>query len=156
IHPDATTVPILVVPPSRRNRQWTRSDAIVEMIRGRLTILGPTTALKLGTSLGIREDDAEAALLALESEGAVLRGRFTLTAPDAEPVIGTEWCDRGLLARIHRYTLNRLRAEIEAVSPADFMRFLFVWQHAHPSSRLTGPDGLRTVLATLDGFELAA
>ena len=151
IHPDAATTPTLAVPASRRVRQWTRSEAIVEMIRGRLTILGPTTALRLAMSMGVREDDAEAALMALESEGAVLRGRFT-----PSQALGTEWCDRGLLARIHRYTLNRLRAEIEAVSPADFMRFLFVWQHVHQSSRLTGPDGLRTVLATLDGFELAA
>jgi len=126
------------------------------MLRGRLTIAGPTTAVKLGMSIGVSEDDANAALLALESEGAVLRGRFTPPGPGIEAPIGTEWCDRGLLARIHRYTLHRLRAEIEAVSPADFMRFLFVWQHVHPSSRLTGPDGLRTVLAALDGFELAA
>jgi ATP-dependent Lhr-like helicase len=61
-----------------------------------------------------------------------------------------------LLARIHRYTLNRLRAEIEPVSPADFMRFLFAWQHVDPSARLTGLDGLRTIVAALDGFELAA
>ena len=67
-----------------------------------------------------------------------------------------KWCDRRLLARIHRYTLNRLRAEIEPVSPADFMRFLFAWQHVAPSSRLTGLDGLRAVLDALDGFELAA
>src|SRR6202035_848461 len=67
-----------------------------------------------------------------------------------------EWCDRRLLARIHRYTLGRLRAEIEPVSPADFMRFLFAWQHVEPSTRLTGLDGLRAILATLDGFELAA
>jgi ATP-dependent Lhr-like helicase len=156
IHPTAAIHPDVVPPLSRRARQWVRADAIVEMIRGRLTIAGPTTALKLGMSMGISEDDAEAALVALESEGAVLRGRFTPSSPSGGAVLGIEWCDRGLLARIHRYTLNRLRAEIEAVSPADFMRFLFVWQHAHPSSKLTGPDGLRMVLATLDGFELAA
>src|SRR5262249_32800845 len=67
-----------------------------------------------------------------------------------------EWGDRRLLARIHRYTLNRLRAEIEPISPADFMRFLFVWQHVHPSARLAGLDGLRAAIASLDGFELAA
>ena len=67
-----------------------------------------------------------------------------------------EWCDRRLLARIHRYTLNRLRAEIAPVSPAEFMRFLFAWQHVEPSSRLSGPEGLRAVLAQLDGLELPA
>ncbi len=80
----------------------------------------------------------------------VLRGRFT----PGETAL--EWCDRTLLARIHRYTLNRLRAEIEPVSPADFMRFLFRWQHVEKSSRLTGLDGLREVVAALDGYELAA
>ena len=67
-----------------------------------------------------------------------------------------EWCDRTLLARIHRYTLHRLRAEIEPVSPADFMRFLFHWQHVEPSSKLTGLDGLREIVAMLDGFEVNA
>ena len=99
---------------------------------------------------GWRADEAERALLALESDGVVLRGSFTPT-PD-----GVEWCDRRLLARIHRLTLNRLRAEIEPVSPADFMRFLFAWQHVAPEQRVTGPDGLRAVLEQLDGYELAA
>jgi ATP-dependent Lhr-like helicase len=67
-----------------------------------------------------------------------------------------EWCDRRLLARIHRYTLGRLRAEIEPASVADFMRFLFAWQHLDPAYRLTGPDGLRAIVARLDGFELPA
>src|SRR5262249_3482694 len=67
-----------------------------------------------------------------------------------------EWCDRSVLARIHRYTLHRLRAEIEPVSAADFMRFLFRWQHVDPSSRLTGPAGLREIIAKLDGYETPA
>ena len=101
-------------------------------------------------SIGVSPADADAALLQLEGEGVVLRGRFT----PGETVL--EWCDRTLLGRIHRYTLNRLRAEIEPVSPADFMRFLFRWQHVEASSTLTGPDGLREVIAALDGYELAA
>ena len=100
--------------------------------------------------LGISPADADAALLLLEADGVVLRGRFTPGETELE------WCDRTLLARIHRYTLNRLRAEIEPVSPADFMRFLFRWQHVETSSRLTGLDGLREVVAALDGYELAA
>src|SRR5262249_44147067 len=58
--------------------------------------------------------------------------------------------------RFPRHTLNRLRAEIEPVSPADFMRFLFAWQHVEPSSRLAGVDGVRAVLEALDGYEIAA
>jgi ATP-dependent Lhr-like helicase len=137
-------------PASRAARAWTREDAVVELIRCRLTVLGPATAQEVADSLSVAKSDADAALLALESEGAVLRGSFTGGSPRLE------WCDRRLLARIHRYTLNRLRAEIEPVSPATFMRFLFAWQHVHESSRLTGLDGLRAIVGRLDGFELAA
>jgi len=150
VHPEAALEPPIDAPASRTARTWTREEAIVELLRGRLTIVGPTTARALAASLSIGEADADAALLALESEGAVLRGTFT-TAAD-----GIEWCDRRLLSRIHRYTLNRLRAEIEPVSPADFMRYLLAWQHVDPATRLTGIDGLRAIVGILDGFELAA
>lgn len=67
-----------------------------------------------------------------------------------------EWCDRRLLARIHRYTLNRLRAEIEPVSPADFMRFLFAWQRVDPEYRVSGVEGVAAIVTQLDGYELSA
>jgi ATP-dependent Lhr-like helicase len=123
-----------------------------------MTIAGPTTTHALANVLHVAEDDVSMALQSLESEGAVLRGRFTPgdALSHARDAGDLEWCDRRLLARIHRYTLNRLRAEIEPVSPADFMRFLFAWQHVEASSRLTGIEGLRTVIGVLDGFELAA
>ena len=175
IHPSVDITPAIEAPSSRAGRVWSREEAIVELLRGRLTILGPTTAEALAASLSIAETEADAALLALESEGVVLRGHFErLTAEGAghggdkirsassgsSPVnrrdAKIQWCDRRLLARIHRYTLNRLRAEIEPVSPADFMRFLFAWQHVDAEHRLTGVDGLRAVLEQLDGFELAA
>ena len=154
VHPDATCEPTIAPPPSRASRVWSREEAIVELLRGRLGFLGPTTARALADSLAIEESEADAALLALESEGIVLRGTFEKAAEGASEQL--QWCDRRLLARIHRYTLTRLRAEIEPVSPADFMRFLFAWQHVAPSSRLTGADGLRAVVEALDGFELAA
>ena len=150
IHPDLVVPPSLQPPASRLAKSWTRSEAIVEILRGRLTLTGPVTAAALAAPLGISTADADAALLLLEADGVVLRGRFTPGETELE------WCDRTLLARIHRYTLNRLRAEIEPVSPADFMRFLFRWQHVETSSRLTGLDGLREVVAALDGYELAA
>ena len=153
IHPSMALDPI-VEPPASRRREWTRDAAIVELLRGRLTLSGPTTARALADSLAVDVRDVDAALLALEADGVVLRGRFTPAAP--APVQDVEWCDRALLARIHRYTVHRLRAEIEAVSPADFMRFLFKWQHVAATDRLTGIDGLREAVAMLDGFELAA
>ncbi|MBV9070734.1 MAG: DEAD/DEAH box helicase [Acidobacteria bacterium] len=144
IHPEMT---FDITAPSSRIKAWQREDAITEIIRGRMSLLGPTTAAELASSMRIDEKDADAALLKLESEGAILRGHFT--GPD-------EWCDRRLLARIHRYTLNRLRAEIEPVTAADFQRFLFAWQHVTPSTKLTGIDGVHEVICQLDGFEIAA
>jgi ATP-dependent Lhr-like helicase len=149
IHPDAACDPVVTPPASRAARAWTREAALIEIVRGRMTVVGPTTADAIGSWLGVAVADIDIALLALEAEGVVLRGQFTGGA-------ALEWCDRRLLARIHRYTLNRLRAEIEAVSPADYTRFLFAWQHVDPSTRLTGSDGVRALVQVLDGYELAA
>jgi ATP-dependent Lhr-like helicase len=167
LHADITVDPPVAVPPSRAARLWTRAAAVTEIVRGRLTIEGPVTATALARALGVGEADVDDGLLALESEGIVLRGRFTPAAEPAQITHGAsrttapaaghlEWCDRALLARIHRYTVNRLRAEIEPVTPADFMRFLFNWHHVDAATKLTGLDGLREAIALLDGFELPA
>ena len=150
IHPDAALHPPIAVPATRADRAWRPDEALVSLLRGRLAICGPTTAAALAEGLRVPVADVDGALLALESDGVVLRGVFTPAAA------GIEWCDRALLARIHRYTLHRLRAEIAPVTPADFMRFLFAWQHVDPKTRLTGPDGLREVIAQLDGVEVPA
>jgi ATP-dependent Lhr-like helicase len=107
----------------------------------------------LATSLVLPRRDVENALVALQSEGFVLQGRFTPTLPAGAEV---EWCERHLLARIHRYTLKRLRREIEPVEPRDFARFLFEWQRVGPASRVSGPDALAGVLGQLEGFEAPA
>jgi ATP-dependent Lhr-like helicase len=146
-------------PPSRAQKAWQRDEALVELLRGRLALTGPTTAHELARPLGVAEEEAGAALVMLESQGVVLRGQFRPRRADngwsgGAPAV--EWCDRRLLARIHRYTLNRLRAEIEAVSQADFMRFQFDWQHVSPPHRMSGSEGLLQVIRRLDGFEVAA
>jgi ATP-dependent Lhr-like helicase len=150
VHPDASLDPPITAPSARAAREWTREGAIASLCQGRTAFIGPVTAAALAASLGVADADADLALLDLESQGLVLRGVFT---PGAKAL---EWCDRVLLARIHRYTLNRLRAEISPVSPAEFMRFLFAWQHVGPSDALAGPDGLRAVIAQMDGVELPA
>jgi ATP-dependent Lhr-like helicase len=96
----------------------------------------------------------EAALLRLEAEGQILRGRFTAaaTALDSE----VEWCNRRVLARIHRLTLGRLRREIEPVTARDFMRFLYQWQHMKQGSQLHGPDGALHIIKQLQGYEISA
>ncbi|HEU0005348.1 MAG TPA: DEAD/DEAH box helicase [Terriglobia bacterium] len=125
-------------------------DALVEILRGRLDGIGPATALQLAASLALPVTTVEVALLRLEAEGFVLRGRFTPGTGD------TEWCVRRLLARIHRYTLDRLRQEIEPVSATNFIRFLLDWQHLTPDRRVEGQAGLAGLLEQLEGFEVPA
>ncbi|HET9464440.1 MAG TPA: hypothetical protein VFO71_02820, partial [Gemmatimonadales bacterium] len=129
-----------------------RDIAIRELFRGRMEILGPTTVDALADSLGIEPPEAETAMLALEADGVVLRGNFQ----SPKSLVLAEWCDRRLLARIHRYTLNRLRAEIAPVSSADFTRFLFHWQRVEPGERAEGLEGLAAVIEQLEGFEAPA
>src|SRR4029077_16784546 len=114
------------------------------LIASRLEVLGPVTERQLDVP------DANVALQALETQGRILRGRFT------PGTVELEWCDRRLLARIHRYTLNRLRAEIEPVSAADFLRFLCHWQHVAGEDQVKGAEGLAALVEQLEGFELAA
>src|SRR5439155_4039431 len=98
--------------------------------------------------------EIDAALLALEGEGFVLRGKFR--AESGAPTREVEWCDRRLLARIHRLTINRLRAEIQPVSVAEFFRFLAAWQRVDSEHRAEGPEGLGNILQLLDGYQLPA
>ena len=148
--PEAPCEPALAAPDRERAKVWTREDALRELVRGQLEVVGPTTAAELARTLGVPVSDVDFALGALEHEGFVLRGRFT------PHVAELEWCERRLLARIHRYTLDRLRREIEPVSAADFMRFLCRWQRAAPEARAEGPEGLAAVLELLDGYEVPA
>jgi len=138
-------------------------DEPVEILASRLEVLGPVA------------EKENPLLLALEGQGRILRGRFTPNRGQSHTNSGSEpesvfayaktnsgsdpdleWCDRRLLARIHRYTLNRLRAEIEPVSAADFMRFLLHWQHVAAEDQVKGAEGLAAVVEQLEGFELAA
>jgi len=148
--PDGRPEAQIEVPQRHREETWSAQDSAREIVRGRLQGSGPMTARQLLGLLGLDRGLVDAALAALEGEGFVLRGSFTPKSTDVE------WCERGLLARIHRYTLNRLRKEIEAVSAADYMRFLLGWQHAAPSARMEGPEGLAAVIEQLEGMEAGA
>jgi ATP-dependent Lhr-like helicase len=145
----ADLTPALAVPDSDRE-PWNRDDAIVEIVRARLTGFGPQTLPTIAGALGLPDSSVAIALTRLETEGYAMRGRFT---PDAD---AEQWCERHLLARIHRYTIKRLRREIEPVERQDFMRFLFDWQHLSPDSRRRGRDALPEIVAQLEGFEAAA
>jgi ATP-dependent Lhr-like helicase len=148
--PDAMTEPAIAAPATYAERSWSADLALVEILRGRLEGLGPVTAEALAAPLGMSADDIAFALGALESEGFAMRGSFT------DGAAAEEWCERRLLARIHRYTVNRLRAEIEPVAAKDFLRFLFEWQRVASGSRMEGPDALAAITGQLEGFEAAA
>ena len=149
VHPGAPCVPAVRVPDIYAV-DWTREDALRELLRGRLSASGPVRAVDLAALLQVDASDIAIAAAALEVEGTAMRGMF-------DPALaGEQWCERHLLARIHRNTLGRLRREIEPVSLADAMRFLCDWQHASARARLRGPDALPSVLAQLEGWEAPA
>jgi len=134
-------------------RAWSENEALTELTRGRLQGFGPITASTLARGIGADACAIERALLVLESEGFAMRGRFTPhTASDAPD---TEWCERRLLARIHRYTIKQLRAEIEPVSASDFLRFLLEWHGLSIDLRPEGPQALAAIVEQLEGFEAA-
>ncbi|MCK6450530.1 MAG: DEAD/DEAH box helicase [Alphaproteobacteria bacterium] len=139
-----------IAAPAAYLRPWSAEEALVEIVRGRLEGLGPVTERALAASLGLDLSEVQAALAGLEVEGFALRGQFT-PGGNAE-----EWCERRLLARIHQYTVKRLRAEIEPVSAADFLRFLLEWQRVTDDARMEGPDALEQVVSQLEGFEAPA
>ena len=177
IHPQASLTPPIDSPASYARETWTCEDALVEILRGRLDGVGPTTIDELAASLSLPLNKIEQALARLEGEGFAMQGSFTpgtrgssptvregvevagrdAGEPQARmPALQTEWCSRRLLARIHSYTLNRLRKEIEPVSAADFLRFLFVWQKVAPDHQVEGPESVASILDQLEGFEAPA
>ncbi|HUL06787.1 MAG TPA: DEAD/DEAH box helicase [Candidatus Acidoferrum sp.] len=148
--PQARLEPPITAPAEYAAREWSGEEALVEILRGRLEGLGPVTEEALGAALGVSASDVAIALAALQVEGFAMRGRFT-------PGIAVdEWCERRLLARVHTYTVKRLRAEIEPVAARDFLRFLLSWHRVTPDARMQGPDAVEVVVAQLEGFEAAA
>ena len=144
----------------------TRDDALLVLVTGWMTHLGPTTASELGEDLGIPASEISNALLRMEAGGAILRGNFSGTAPELRSAgqpgeavpkqAEIEWCERRLLARIHRLTVATLRKQIEPVTAARFMQWLLQWQHTAPGTQVSGERGTLEVLRQLQGFEIPA
>ncbi|MGH6941687.1 Lhr family helicase, partial [Hypericibacter sp.] len=147
--PEARQEPAIAVPAGYEG-DGSGDSGLVEILRGRLEGQGPVTPGALAAPLGLEPDEIAAALIALEAEGFAMRGRFT------PGVNADEWCARRLLARIHHYTIKRLRAEIEPVAARDFMRFLFAWQHVTADAQMEGPEAVAATVAQLEGFEAPA
>ncbi|HWD33865.1 MAG TPA: DEAD/DEAH box helicase [Pseudomonas sp.] len=149
LYPDAHMTPDLPALPGF-DQPIDYDAALVEVLRARLSGFGPLTLEQIAAPLRLPATDLEQALARLEAEGYVMRGYFH---PGQQSL---QWCERHLLARIHRYTVKRLRREIEPVSLQDFMRFLFDWQHLSSATRLQGPAALGEVLGQLEGYPAAA
>ena len=128
-----------------------KEEALPELVAGWMQHVGPVAVSALAHLLGLPVPEIEAAMLRLEGSGAVLRGRFT-----DQPVEIVEWCDRRLLARIHRLTLGKIRKQIEPVTAAQFMGWLLRWQHVAPGTQLAGERGTVEVLQQLQGYEAPA
>jgi ATP-dependent helicase Lhr and Lhr-like helicase len=168
IYPAASLTPEIDAPAPYAGESWNSEDALVEILRGRLEGLGPVTVAELVASFSVSASQMNVALAKLETEGFAMQGQFTPVGARPFPVasgsegtgedarVPAEWCSRRLLARIHRYTLNRLRKEIEPVSPADFMRFLFVWQKVAADHKVEGAQSVAAILDQLEGFEAPA
>ena len=137
-------------------------DALLALVTGWVSHIGPTTAFQLGDLLGLPGAEVERALLRMEASGSVLRGQFTDKTSRAsrprphEQEPEHEWCERRLLARIHRLTVATLRKQIEPVTSAQFMRWLLRWQHITPGSQVQGERATLDVLRQLQGFEIPA
>ncbi|MGG7556645.1 DEAD/DEAH box helicase [Pseudomonas sp. ES3] len=149
IYPQAMLFPSLEALPGF-DETWEPDEAVLEVIRARLSAFGPLSLKAIAEPLGLPALQVTQALAQLEREGYVLRGQFS---PDARE---EEWCERHLLARIHRYTVKRLRREIEPVALQDFMRFLFDWQHLSSMSRGLGSAVLPAIISQFEGYPAAA
>ena len=128
-----------------------REEALTALTTGWMAQSGPVTARILSDALRATTQDIDQALLRLEASGTILRGDFT--GASCEEI---EWCDRRLLARIHRLTLGSLRKQIEPVTAAQFMRWLLRWQHVAPGTQVFGERGTLEILHQLQGFEAPA
>ena len=152
LYPEARIEPVPVLPAGAGLPCANREEARRLLLRGHSEVRGPATPSALAALLALSPVDARRGLEQLEASGFILRGHFT-QGGDADE---DEFCDRRLLARIHRQTLDRLRSEIDPVTAQDFMRFLLRWQHLAPGTQLAGRGGVRQAVAQLQGFEAPA
>jgi ATP-dependent Lhr-like helicase len=157
LYPDARLEPEPPLPEGAGLPCTDREEARRLLLRGHSEVRGPSTPSELAALLALRAVDVRRGFEQLEAGGFILRGRFTpgrVTPGDSSDE--DEFCDRRLLARIHRQTLDRLRREIDPVTAQDFMRFLLRWQHLAPGTQLSGRGGVRQAVGQLQGFEAPA
>ncbi|NNE06742.1 MAG: DEAD/DEAH box helicase, partial [Xanthomonadales bacterium] len=116
-----------------------RQQALDTLLRDRLNMLGPVSVEILAADFGIGKEEIAAALTRLQAQGVVI----------AMPAEGGHrlWCERRLLARIHRYSRERRRRAVKPVPPAEYLQFVARW-HGLDSP---DPDSARA-LSQLEGW----
>jgi ATP-dependent Lhr-like helicase len=136
------------------------AEATAKLVRGWLQVLGPATAAQLAKAVRLEASAVHQALLAMEMQGLVMRGVFERPRPADDAPCNVEWCERRILQRIHALTLRSLRAQVEPVSPAVFLRWLLEWQHVacagDAETKLTGEEGVLAAIEQMEGFEAPA
>ncbi|MGE0755947.1 MAG: DEAD/DEAH box helicase [Pirellulaceae bacterium] len=155
LYPAATTGTPVQLPPAL-NGELDATAAIVELVLGRISVSGPVAAGDLARDFGLPESQVFAALEAIEAQGNVLRGSFRSGLGRRGTSTETEWCDRRLLARIHRATLAGLRERIRPVEPVDYLRFLARHQRVVPDHQWSQALGVREATGLLEGWEAPA
>ncbi|MFY9911267.1 MAG: DEAD/DEAH box helicase [Candidatus Sulfotelmatobacter sp.] len=182
LFPDARLEPALA---DVETTSPSHEDALLVLVTGWMAHVGPTTASELESALGLPAAEITGALLRMEASGTILRGKFSgaampagrprphetgpqdtvdlgstgqpgVAVPTPRPEPEVEWCERRLLARIHRLTVATLRKQIEPVSKAQFMQWLLQWQHVAAGTQVNGERGTLEVLRQLQGFEIPA
>ena len=148
--------------PAQTSAPLTEPEIVKRAVQGWLGILGPVTSAELASALGLDAALVFQAMLQLEMAGTALRGVFEYPLDGERRSAGetanehVQWCERCLLQRIHKRTLNTLRKQIEPVTPAMYMRWVLRWQHLTPQSQLSGEQGVLEAIRSLEGFEAPA
>ena len=134
-----------------------RDDALLSMVTGWMSHLGPATARQLGELLGLPSSEIEKRVIAHGSQWRDSARKFHRQGTRGRGAAAhIEWCERRLLARIHRLTVATLRKQIEPVTAAQFMRWLLRWQHVAPGTQVQGERATLEVVRQLQGFEIPA
>jgi len=142
-------------------------DAEREIVRRAMATSGPVEIAELAERLKMAPATLEKHLLALEAKGLIFRGHFTPRRPALGATRGRavtagaataspeQWCDRYNLEKIHRLTLNRLRAETEPCADHDYAAFRLRWNHVGGAGIAADQSGVAAVLEQLSGVALS-
>ncbi|MCM8534911.1 MAG: DEAD/DEAH box helicase [Lentisphaeraceae bacterium] len=152
--------------PDALNIPFSFEDAVKSITRGVLEVSGPITGLEISKTLGLKFDHIFQALLALEVEGFILRGNYSQEVRDPHQILAdlekdipnesVQWCERRLLSRIHRLTIDSLRRQIQPVDSTVFQKFLLDRHNLSSPDKFKGKQGFNNVIDQLEGFEIPA